>query len=111
MVATARVRSSAEPQIGMGSSQHRGTSVRVVTEVLIATDADAVHDEVEAALADESTTVRRVRAGTEVGPAVAASTPDLVILDLQIGNMGGVASCVYLQIGRASCRERVCPSV
>src|SRR3546814_16478846 len=81
----------------MGSSQHRGTSVRVVTEVLIATDADAVHDEAEAALADESTTVRRVRAGTAVGPAVAASTPDLVILDLQIGNMGGVASCVHLR--------------
>ena len=68
-----------------------------MTEVLIATDADAVHDEVEAALADESTRVTRVRTGVDVGPAVAASTPDLVILDLQIGNMGGVAACLHLR--------------
>lgn len=68
-----------------------------MTEVLIATDADAVYDEVEAALADESTRVTRVRTGVDVGPAVAASTPDLVILDLQIGNMGGVAACLHLR--------------
>jgi DNA-binding response OmpR family regulator len=68
-----------------------------VTEVLIATDADAVHDEVEAALADESTHVRRVRSGLEVPPAVEASAPDLVILDLQIGNMGGIATCMHLR--------------
>jgi DNA-binding response OmpR family regulator len=68
-----------------------------VTEVLIATDADPVFDEVEAALADESTTVVRVRAGTAVGDAVAAGHPGLVILDLQIGNMGGVATCLHLR--------------
>lgn len=68
-----------------------------MTEVLIATDADAVHDEVEAALADESTQVRRVRSGLEVPPAVAASAPDLVVLDLQIGNMGGIATCMHLR--------------
>jgi len=72
-------------------------SVPAVTEVLIATDADAVFDEVEAALADESTRVSRVRAGTEVGPAVAAGAPDLVVLDLQIGNMGGIAACMHLR--------------
>jgi DNA-binding response OmpR family regulator len=68
-----------------------------VTEVLIATDADAVFDEVEAALADESTRVVRVRSGYAVGAAVAASTPDLVVLDLQIGNMGGIAACIHLR--------------
>jgi DNA-binding response OmpR family regulator len=68
-----------------------------VTEVLIATDADAVFDEVEAALADETTKVVRVRAGVAVGDAVAAGHPDLVILDLQIGNMGGVATCLHLR--------------
>jgi DNA-binding response OmpR family regulator len=68
-----------------------------VTQVLIATDADPVFDEVEAALADESTQVVRVRAGTAVGDAVAAGRPDLVILDLQIGNMGGVATCLHLR--------------
>jgi DNA-binding response OmpR family regulator len=68
-----------------------------MTEVLIATEDDAVFDEVEASLADESTTVARVRTGVEVGPAVGASPPDLVVLDLQIGNMGGVAACLHLR--------------
>jgi len=68
-----------------------------VTEVLIATDSDAVHDEVEAALADESTRVVRVRSGVEVLPLVEASRPDLVVLDLQIGNMGGIATCMHLR--------------
>jgi len=66
-------------------------------DVLIATDADAVFAEVEAALADDTTTVRRVRSGAEVGPAVKESTPDLVVLDLQIGNMGGIATCIHLR--------------
>lgn len=79
-----------------------------VPEVLIATDADAVFDEVEAALADESTTVVRVRSGFAVGDAVAASTPDLVVLDLQIGNMGGIAACLHL---RAEAGEGRLPQV
>ena len=68
-----------------------------MTEVLIATDADAVFAEVEAALADEATTVVRVRAGKDVAAAISASTPDLVVLDLQIGNMGGIATCIDLR--------------
>ena len=69
-----------------------------MTEVLIATDADAVFDEVEAALADETTRVVRVREGSAVGEVVASATPDLVILDLQIGNMGGIAACMHLRL-------------
>ena len=68
-----------------------------MTEVLIATDADAVFAEVEAALVDESTHVVRVRTGQEVAGVVAGSTPDLVVLDLQIGNMGGIAACLHLR--------------
>ena len=37
-----------------------------MTEVLVATDADAVYAEVEAALADESTSLTRVRSGQAV---------------------------------------------
>lgn len=68
-----------------------------MTEVLLATDDDAVFAEVEAALVDEHTLVRRVREGKAVGPAVAESTPDLVVLDMQIGNMGGIAACIHLR--------------
>lgn len=74
-----------------------GASVAAVTEVLIATDSDAVYDEVEAALADERTSAVRVRAGVAVGDAVASGRPDLVVLDLQIGNMGGIAACLHLR--------------
>lgn len=65
--------------------------------VLIATDNDAVADEVDAAVADESTTVLRVRAGAEVADAVDDNQPDLVVLDLQIGNMGGMAVAMALR--------------
>lgn len=65
--------------------------------VLVATDADEVAEEVDAALADPSTVVARVRAGRDVLGAVHELDPDLVILDLQIGNMGGVATCLGLR--------------
>lgn len=68
-----------------------------MTEVLIATDADAVFDEVDAALADETTMVVRVRSGAAVAAAVEELSPDLVVLDLQIGNMGGVATSMHLR--------------
>jgi DNA-binding response OmpR family regulator len=67
-------------------------------EVLLATDADWVHDEVDAALADDDTTVTRVTAGRDVLPSVKDGDPDLVVLDLQIGNMGGMATCLSLRL-------------
>lgn len=72
-------------------------SVRPVIQVLLATDADEVFEEVDAALSDESTTVSRVRAGRDVLPAVRDLDPDLVVLDLQIGNMGGMATCMAIR--------------
>ena len=66
-------------------------------DVLIATDADWIFDEVAAALTDEGTNVVRVRAGREVREAVRRVQPGLVVLDLQIGNMGGIATAISLQ--------------
>jgi DNA-binding response OmpR family regulator len=66
--------------------------------VLVATDADWVFDEVDAALASPDVEVRRVRSGRDVLPAVGADRPDLVVLDLQIGNMGGMATCLALRL-------------
>lgn len=65
--------------------------------VLIATDADHVRDEVAAALDGEHEVVR-VHAGSEVLEAVARHEPVLVVLDLQIGNMGGMATCLDLRL-------------
>ena len=66
--------------------------------VLLATDADRIHDEVDAALASTDTTVHRVRRGVDVLPAMHEVEPDLVVLDLQIGNMGGMAPCMAVRL-------------
>ncbi len=64
--------------------------------VLLATDADWILTEVEAALGGPRDELRRVRAGVEVMPLAASWKPDLMVLDLQIGNMGGMAVCMSL---------------
>jgi len=79
-------------------------SVAAVPTVLLATDADEVHDEVDAALGGDDTTVVRVRAGAEVRSATARLDPDLVILDLQIGNMGGAATALDLRLEESAGR-------
>jgi len=65
--------------------------------ILLATDADRIFKEVEAALGSSETTVCRVRAGVDVLPAIRQVAPDLVILDSQIGNMGGMATCMAIR--------------
>jgi DNA-binding response OmpR family regulator len=65
---------------------------------LLATDADWIHEDVDAALAGDDVEVLRVRQGVDVLPTVKADEFDLVILDLQIGNMGGMAACMELRL-------------
>jgi DNA-binding response OmpR family regulator len=69
-----------------------------VTTVLLASDADWLIEEVRSALSDPGTDVMVVRAGADVRYAVSTQSPELVILDLQIGNMGGMATCMDLQL-------------
>ena len=68
-----------------------------MTTVLLATDADWVFDEVDAALGDDQTTVHRVRAGVDVVGACLELAPELIVLDLQIGNMGGMAAAIAVR--------------
>ena len=65
--------------------------------VLLATDADWVFDDVDAALGSTDTIVYRVRAGVDVIPAIHEVEPDLIVLDMQIGNMGGMATCMEIR--------------
>ncbi|MBA50581.1 MAG: hypothetical protein CL456_00460 [Acidimicrobiaceae bacterium] len=69
-----------------------------MTTVLLASDADWLIEEVRSALSDPGTEVTVVRAGADVRNAVSTQNPELVILDLQIGNMGGMATCMDLQL-------------
>ena len=68
-------------------------------EVLVAADAQWVLDEVSCGRSvGAGDIVRAVHAGVLVLPAVKAHEPDLVILDLQIGNMGAMATCLDLRL-------------
>lgn len=67
-------------------------------EVIVATDAPWVLDDVCAVLSRPEDVVRKVTAGALVLPAVRAHQPDLVVLDLQIGNMGAMAACMELRL-------------
>ena len=69
-----------------------------MAHILIAADARWVSEEVEAALVDPDTTVREVHTGAEVRTAVQERAPDLAVIDLQIGNMGGMAACLDLRL-------------
>jgi len=66
-------------------------------DVLIASDSPRVRDEVRSVL-EPTDTVREVARGVQVAPAVRERTPDLVVLDLQIGKMGGMATCQDLRL-------------
>jgi DNA-binding response OmpR family regulator len=68
-----------------------------VSDVLIATDADWIFDDVDAALSDENTRVLRVRKGSDVSAAARRLVPALIVLDMQIGNMGGIATALNLE--------------
>jgi len=80
--------------------------------VLLATDADWLFDEVSAALAEPGTatepgtTISRITEGRDVSQAVSELEPDLVLLDLQIGTKGGVASCIDLRHDIAEGRSK-----
>ncbi len=81
------------------------SSLQLVTQVLLATDADWLFEEVSAALTAPGTDLARIRDGRDLGSVAAQMQPDLVLIDLQIGSKGGIASCIDLRhdiaMGRA----------
>ena len=70
--------------------------------VLVATDADYVLDDLTAALAGPDTSFTVCRNGRDVTAVVRARTPDLAILDLQIGSMGGMAVTMQLRLDESA---------
>jgi DNA-binding response OmpR family regulator len=69
-----------------------------MAEVLIASDAPWVVEDVRATLSGPEDTVREVTRGADVLGAVREHKPDLAVIDLQIGNMGGMAACLDLRL-------------
>ena len=69
-----------------------------MTTILVAADGAWVRDQVRAALVGPGQELIEVDRGQDVRDVVAARLPDLVILDLQIGNMGGFAVAIDLHL-------------
>lgn len=65
--------------------------------VVIASDSAEIQAEVKSVL-DRDTEVHEVAAGEDVRRVVADTEPDLVVADLQIGTMGGMAVCQDLRL-------------
>ena len=64
-----------------------------MTTILVAAEAKWVRDQVRSAFVGPGQEVVEVTRGQDVRDTFAAIEPDLVILDLQIGNMGAAAVC------------------
>ncbi len=66
--------------------------------IVVVSDAPSVRAEVTSVVDDPETTILEVRSGAEVRPVVAEHEPDLVIVDLQMDSMGGMAVCLDLRL-------------
>jgi DNA-binding response OmpR family regulator len=73
-------------------------------KILVAADARWVREQIRAAFVAPGQEVVEVARGQEVREAVAREEPDLVVLDLQIGNMGGVAVALDLRLEESAGR-------
>jgi len=87
-----------------GTHREGPISLPPVPELLVATDAAWVYEEVEAALGGPDMEIRWVHTGVEVLPAVREKAPDVAVLDLQIGNKGGMATCLDLRLEESADR-------
>ncbi len=67
-------------------------------DVLIATDSSSVYREVASVLGAPGTTLRWVRSGYDVRAEHDRQPADLVVSDLQIGSMGGIAVALDLHL-------------
>ncbi len=66
--------------------------------MLVVSDAPWVHEDIRAALPGGDTVVRSLTSGQAVRAAVGEQRPDLVILDMQMGDMGAIAVTYDLRL-------------
>ncbi|MGZ8751544.1 MAG: response regulator [Acidimicrobiia bacterium] len=79
------------------------------TTILVAAEAQWVREQVRAAFVGPGQAVVEVSRGQDVGAAVAEHLPDLVVLDLQIANMGGIAVAIDLRLEESAGRLPAVP--
>ena len=69
-----------------------------MSTILVAADAKWVRDLVKSACTARGQRVIEVNRGQDVRDLVGKEEPDLVVLDMQIGNMGGLAVAIDLRL-------------
>jgi DNA-binding response OmpR family regulator len=69
-----------------------------MSTILVAADAEWVRNQVRAAFVTADSAVVEVTRGQDVIAAVREHSPRLVVLDMQIGNMGGIACAIDLRL-------------
>jgi DNA-binding response OmpR family regulator len=82
----------------------RADYLREMPHIVVATDAHWVVEEVSAAISGPECQVVAIDRGLAVLPYLQDNAVDLVVLDLQIGNMGGMAVCQELRLEERSDR-------
>jgi DNA-binding response OmpR family regulator len=75
-----------------------------VIKVLLATDAEWIRQEVAAAIVGPDVELYTVRDGRHVRKTAMDLQPDLIISDMQIGSMGGMAVCMDLRLEQSGGR-------
>jgi CheY-like chemotaxis protein len=94
--ATARPRPGERGPFVQPGRRRAGNVPRV--HVLLATDANWIVDEVTAAIGGPDTSFTVVRDGRAVSKLVTEREPDVVITDMQVGTMGGMAITMGLRL-------------
>jgi DNA-binding response OmpR family regulator len=69
-----------------------------VGTIIVASDAPSVRCEVAAALGEPGIDLVEVHTGHDVVRSVKEHAPELVVVDMQMGNMGAVAVCMELRL-------------
>jgi DNA-binding response OmpR family regulator len=69
-----------------------------VSTILVASDAASVRQEVAAVIGAPDVEVIEIHTGHAVPAAVHDHEPDLLVVDLQMGSMGGMAVCLELRL-------------
>jgi two-component system nitrate/nitrite response regulator NarL len=77
----------------------------------VATDAQYVLDDIIAALGTPDTSFSVCRDGRDVTDAVKRRTPDVAVLDLQVGSMGAMATTMNLRLDESGSRMPHVPVV
>jgi len=69
-----------------------------VAMIVVASDAPSVRREIRSVIDGPGTDVVEVASGPEVMALVQEDPPDLVVVDMQMGNMGAMAVCLDLRL-------------